>query len=106
MKRLIVAVIFSFGVVTGPSVVPVDRYQIRESGKSEESSVPGSGTNYRQLNAGETAKIAGGGIEWCWTFYGDDADTYLICCADIWVMTICVGVNVSAWGREVLRGIE
>lgn len=102
MKWSRIAVVCLVGVVPAIPVTSIEEACSMNSETIGEYSAPDRTEELAERNAEGTADIVDSDLQWCWSFFGEDEDTYLICCTDIWVMTVCVAVNVSAMGRELL----
>ena len=98
MKHLIIAAIVCLGLVAQSSLVTLDHQTgggqaIASTGSSPEG-------NSQQLNSQEMGTTVGGDVfTSCLSYVDDDGDTHYVCCVDLWIITICAGVNWSAIER-------
>ena len=98
MKHLIIAAIVFVGLVAQSSVVNIDH----QTGVGQALAATGSSpeSNSYQLNTQEMRTTVGGETSTsCWQYIDDDGDTHYVCCVDLWIITICAGVNWSAIER-------
>ena len=98
MKHLIIAAIVCLGLLAQSSTVTIDHptgggQAIAATGASPEG-------NAQQLNAQEMrATVGGENLTGCWSYKDEAGDTHGICCVDLWIITVCAGVNWSAFER-------
>lgn len=94
MKHLIIAAIVCVGLVAQSSVVSIDQQQDNELAIAVIGSSPGDSP--QQLSADQMRTTIGGdNLSGCWSYKDEAGDVHGICCLDLWIITICVGVNVS-----------
>lgn len=100
MKHLIIAAIVCLGLVAQSSVVAVDQPLDNGLAISAIGSSPTNGS--QQLTAQEMKTTVGGeNSSGCWDYTDIDGDRHIVCCVDLWIITICAGVNVSAIERAL-----
>lgn len=94
MKHLIIAAIVCVGLVAESSTVSIDQQQDNGQAIAVIGSSPGHSP--QQLSTQEMKTTIGGdNISGCWLYKDEVGDVHGICCLDLWILTICVGVNVS-----------
>jgi hypothetical protein len=100
MKHLIIAATVSLGLIAQSSEVSIDRQTNQEQSIAAIASNPQS--DLQQLSAQEmTATIGGENITGCWEYIDIDGDKHAVCCVDLWIFSVCFGVNVSAVERLI-----
>jgi hypothetical protein len=98
MKQLIIAAIVSLGLVAQSSSVSIDQQTGNGQAKVAVGSSPVDGS--QQLGPREmSATVGGENLSGCWSYKDEFGDTHGICCVDLWVITVCAGVNWSAIER-------
>jgi hypothetical protein len=98
MKHLIIAAIVCFGLIVRPSGVAIDRPLDNGSVITTAGSVAEGGA--QQLSNQEMRTTVGGdNLTGCWTYVDESGDVHGVCCVDLWIITICGGVNWSAIER-------
>jgi hypothetical protein len=98
MKHLIIAAIVCLGLLAQSSPVTIDH----QTGGGQAVAAIGSSPegNAQQLNAREMrATVGGDNVSGCWKFTDELGDVHGICCLDLWIITVCAGVNWSAFER-------
>ena len=100
MKHLIIAAFVFLGLIAQSSIVSVD--QQLDNGQA----ISAIGSNHtdgsQQLTAQEMRTTVGGeSLSGCWEYTDLDGDKHLVCCIDLWIITLCAGVNVSAIERAL-----
>ncbi len=97
MKHLIITAIVCLGLVAQSSVVSID--QQPDNGRA----IAVTGTldgGPQPLGAQEMrATVGGDNLSGCWSYKDDAGDTHGVCCVDLWIITVCAGVNWSAIER-------
>ena len=100
MKHLIIAAIVSLGLIAESSEVSIDRQTNQEQSIAAIASSPQS--DAQQLSTQEmTAAVGGENITGCWEYIDIDGDKHAVCCVDLWIFSVCFGVNVSAVERLI-----
>jgi len=94
MKHFIIAAIVSLGLVAQSSDMSMNRHA--DNGQVVVATKAGFEGGLQQLNSQEmSATIGGENITGCWSYKDSNGDTHGICCVDLWIITVCVGVNWS-----------
>jgi hypothetical protein len=99
MKHLIITATVCLGLVVqsaGPGVNPAPQ---TNNGQSIASTLMSAQSNSQQLSATEMETLVGGDASGCWEYVDENNDRHGICCVDLWIITVCVGVNLSAIER-------
>jgi hypothetical protein len=100
MKHLIIAAIVCFGLIVQPSGVAIDRPLDNGPAITTTGSVASGGT--QELSNQEMKTTVGGdNLTGCWDYTAPDGDKHTICCLDLWIFTVCFGVNWSAIERAL-----
>ncbi|HCA78502.1 MAG TPA: hypothetical protein DEP53_02080 [Bacteroidetes bacterium] len=98
MKHLIITAIVCLGLVAQSSVVAVDQQADNGQAVAAIGSSPAAGS--QQLTAQEMSMTIGGdNLTGCWGYTDEEGDYHYVCCVDLWIITICGGVNLSAFER-------
>ncbi len=97
MKHLITTAIVSLGLVAQSGMVSIDQQMNTGQAIAAVGSSPGDGS--KQLSAEEAATLIGGNGTGCIAYLDENLDTRVLCCLDLWIFSICFGVNVSAIER-------
>ena len=101
MKHVMITAILSLGIVAQSSLVSVDQIKPLDTGRAIETLALTSQAGPQQLTVKEAEVAVGGEATGCWTYLDEKGDTHGICCANLWIFSICVAVNVSAIERII-----
>ena len=94
MKHLIITAIVSLGLVAQSGTVSIEQQTHNGQAVAVVGSSPGDGS--QQLSAQETRNAIGGeNLTGCWAYMDAEGDIRGICCLDLWIIRICVDVNLS-----------
>ena len=99
MKHLIITAITCVALVGHSAGVAISSTQPTNGGQFIASTPTNTQINSQQLSAREMETAVGGDITGCWSYVDGNGDEHGICCADLWLFTICFGVNLSAIER-------
>jgi hypothetical protein len=98
MKHLIITAIVLVGLVAQSSVVSIDQQTSNNQVLAAAGPSPVSAS--QQLSAQEMqAAVGGENLSGCYSYSDLAGDNHFVCCLDLWFITICGGINVSAFER-------
>lgn len=101
MKRIMIVAALFLLVTTQTALISVDCDKPTDDGRATGALTTDSRDAARQLGVDETKVLVGGDVSGCWTYVDEAGDTHGVCCLDLWIITLCAGVNVSAIERAL-----
>jgi len=98
MKTTIITTLLAVGMLLGPQPTPTTgQALVADNGITIGNSQQ---TGPQALKGAEmNTKVGGDQLSGCYQLKAENGDTYGTCCVDLWLFTVCVGVNWSAVER-------